>query len=144
MEDAKHSEPGSEDPHRGIYQFVHVDSTIVPLRPGLVLLNPERVNEANMPVFFRRWDKIYAPEPVTVRCDPAWGPASKWIALNLLSLSPELAVVEEHQVELMQVLSKHGIESLPIRLRHMRTMKGGPHCVTLDLVRDGALEDYSL
>lgn len=131
-------------PLRGIYQFVHVDSTIVPLRPGLVLLNPERVNEGNMPAFLRRWDKIYAPDPVAMPADPAWGPASKWIALNLLSLSPELVVVEKQQVELMRALSRHGVESLPIQLRHMRTMKGGPHCVTLDLVRDGELEDYSL
>jgi glycine amidinotransferase/scyllo-inosamine-4-phosphate amidinotransferase 1 len=128
---------------RGIYQFVHIDSTIVPLRPGLVLLNPERVNEGNMPAFFRRWDKLYAPEPVSIPCDPVWGPASKWIALNLLSLSPELVVVEHSQVELMRALSKRGIESLPVRLRHMRTMKGGPHCATADLVRDGELEDYS-
>lgn len=128
---------------RGIYQFVHIDSTIMPLRPGLVLLNPERVNDSNMPSFLRRWDRIYAPEPANIPCDPAWGPASKWIALNVLSLSPELVVVEERQVELMRALSRHGIECLPIRLRHMRTMKGGPHCVTLDLVREGPLEDYS-
>jgi scyllo-inosamine-4-phosphate amidinotransferase 1 len=130
-------------PVRGVYAFVHVDSTIVPLRPGLVLLNPERVNESNMPAFLRRWDKIYAPEPVSIAADPAWGPASKWIALNLLSLSPELVVVEKHQTGLMRELARHGIESLPIQLRHTRTMKGGPHCVTLDLVRDGNLEDYS-
>ena len=130
-------------PVRGVYAFVHVDSTIVPLRPGLVLLNPERVNAANMPPFLRRWDKIYAPEPLSVPADPAWGPASKWIALNLLSLSPELVAIEKRQTSLMRELARHGIESLPIQLRHTRTMKGGPHCVTLDLVRDGAFEDYS-
>lgn len=129
-------------PLRGIYSFVHVDSTIVPLRPGLVLLCPDRVNEGNLPEYFRNWEKIYAPEPVAVPFDPAWSPASKWIALNLLSLSPELVMVEKHQVGLMRELERHGIESLPVQLRHMRTMKGGPHCVTVDLVRDGELEAY--
>jgi scyllo-inosamine-4-phosphate amidinotransferase 1 len=130
-------------PVRGVYAFVHIDSTIVPLRPGLVLLNPERVNDGNMPAFLRRWDKIYAPEPVSTPCEPAWGAASKWIALNLLSLSPELVVVERRQTPLMRALARHGIEALPIQLRHARTMKGGPHCVTLDLARDGDLGDYS-
>lgn len=130
-------------PVRDVYAFVHIDSTIVPLRPGLVLLNPERVNERNMPQYLRRWDKIYAPPPVSLPADPAWSPASKWIGLNLLSLSPELVVVEEHQTGLMRELKSHGIDSLPIRLRHTRTMKGGPHCATLDLIRDGELEDYS-
>jgi scyllo-inosamine-4-phosphate amidinotransferase 1 len=130
-------------PLRDIYAFVHIDSSIVPLRPGLVLLNAERVNEHNMPAFLRSWDKIYAPEPASIPCEAGWGAASKWIALNLLSLSPELVVVEQRQTALMRALARHGIQSLPIQLRHARTMKGGPHCVTLDLVRDGILEDYS-
>lgn len=130
-------------PVRNVYSFSHIDSTIVPLRPGLVLLNPERVNDDNMPAFLRGWDKIYAPEPVALPALPGWSAASNWIALNLLSLSPELVAIEEHQLPLMRVLARHGIESIPIALRHTRTMKGGPHCVSLDLVRDGGLEDYS-
>jgi len=128
---------------RDVYSFSHIDSTIVPLRPGLVLLNPDRVHDGNVPPFLRKWDKIYAPEPVELPVLSGWSAASKWIALNLLSLSPELVVVEEHQVPLMRALARHGIESLPIALRHTRTMKGGPHCVSLDVVRDGTLEDYS-
>lgn len=127
---------------RGVYSFVHVDSTIVPLRPGLVLLCPERVREDNLPPYFRSWDKLYAPPPQTVPCDPTLGPASKWIALNCLSLRPDLVAVEQSQTGLMRELERRGIEPFPVRLRHMRTMSGGPHCVTLDLVRDGTLEDY--
>jgi hypothetical protein len=108
-----------------------------------VLLCPERVNERNLPEYFRRWDKLWAPEPEPMACDPEWAPASKWIALNVLSLAPGLVAIEESQVSLMRALARHGIESVPIRLRHMRTMSGGPHCVTLDLVRTGTLEDYS-
>ena len=68
--------------------------------------------------------------------------ASEWIAMNVLSLTPELVVIEQSQVPLMRLLERHGIQSLPIRLRHMRTLGGGPHCVTLDLVREGELADY--
>ena len=34
---------------RGIYRFMHVDSTIALIRPGLVLLNPARVGEEDDP-----------------------------------------------------------------------------------------------
>jgi N-dimethylarginine dimethylaminohydrolase len=45
-------------------------------------------------------------------------------------------MVEEHQILLMKTLKKWGIESIPVKLRHARTLSGGPHCVTLDVVRD--------
>ena len=130
-------------PVKDVYSFQHVDSTIVPLRPGLVLLCPKRVTEEKLPPCFRRWDKIWSPEPVETPYDPSWSPASEWIAMNCLMLRPDLAVVEQSQTGLIHELSKHGIDSLPIRLRHARTLGGGPHCVTLDLVREGELEDYS-
>lgn len=125
-----------------VYVFIHIDSTFTVLRPGLVLLCPARVNEANLPDLFRGWDKIYAPEPDPIPCLEGWGGASKWIAMNLLSLGPDLVALEENQVGLMRVLERHGIDSLPVRLRHTRTLGGGPHCTTLDLVREGELEDY--
>jgi glycine amidinotransferase/scyllo-inosamine-4-phosphate amidinotransferase 1 len=130
-------------PIRDVYAFQHVDSTIVPLRPGLVMLCPKRVTEDKLPAFLRKWDKIWVPEPVPTRVSPEWQGASEWIAMNVLSLAPDLVVIERSQVPLMRLLERYGIQSLPVQLRHMRTLGGGPHCVTLDLVRDGALDDYS-
>jgi len=46
--------------------------------------------------------------------------------------------------ELQRALAQHGIDSVPVPLRHMRALGGGPHCITLDLVREGQLEDYTL
>ncbi|MCE9616094.1 MAG: inosamine-phosphate amidinotransferase 1 [Lentisphaerae bacterium] len=130
-------------PVRDVYSFVHIDSTIIPLRPGLVLLNPARVNETNIPAYFKSWDKLYAPEPDEVPFEPGWCGASKWIALNCLSLAPDLVAVEQGQTGLMRVFERHGLQCLPVRMRHARTMGGGLHCVTLDLVREGPLEDYA-
>ncbi|ETR69422.1 MAG: hypothetical protein OMM_09609, partial [Candidatus Magnetoglobus multicellularis str. Araruama] len=70
------------------------------------------------------------------------GCASKWIGLNLLMITPELAVVDENQLPMIKLLNKHGIETLPLRMRHARTMGGGFHCVTLDVRRRGKLENY--
>ena len=127
----------------GLYAFQHIDSTIVPLRPGLVMVCPDRVNDENLPAYFRGWDVIYPPDPVETPFDPTRSPASKWIALNCLSLRPDLVAIDENQTAIMKVLEGYGIDCYPTRLRHMRTLGGGPHCVTLDLVRDGVLEDYS-
>ena len=42
-----------------IYRSSHIDSTVLCLRPGLVLLNSIRVNENNCPKIFEKWDKIW-------------------------------------------------------------------------------------
>jgi hypothetical protein len=44
------------------YAGVHIDSTIVPIREGLVLLNGTRVNDANCPKCLNEWDKIYVDD----------------------------------------------------------------------------------
>jgi N-dimethylarginine dimethylaminohydrolase len=130
-------------PLRDVYAFQHVDSTVVALRPGLVMLCPKRVTEDKLPPFLKRWDKIWAPQPEPTAYDPDWPGASEWIAMNLLSLSPNLVAIEQSQTTLMRELARYKIDALPIRLRHMRTLGGGPHCVTLDLVREGELGDYA-
>ena len=48
-----------------LYSFAHFDSTIIPLRPGLVLLNSARVTPDNCPEMFKSWDKIYFDDCVT-------------------------------------------------------------------------------
>jgi len=41
------------------YGGVHIDSTIVPVREGLVVLNADRINHKNLPEPFWYWDKIW-------------------------------------------------------------------------------------
>lgn len=119
----------------GIYKNMHIDTTILPLREGLLLCNPDRVNHNNLPDFFKKWDVIYSPcmkdIPYINRCTAA----SKWIGMNLLSITPSLALVEKSQLALIKALNKNGIEVIPIALRHSRTLGGGPHCITTDIER---------
>jgi glycine amidinotransferase len=60
----------------------------------------------------------------------------------MLMLSPTLAAVDANQPALMRLLKTKGIDSLPVLLRHGRTLSGGPHCITLDTRRTGTLESY--
>jgi arginine deiminase len=62
--------------------------------------------------------------------------ASEWISMNLLSINPNLVVLEERQTNLRDLLEKHGIECIMLPGRHQRTLSGGFHCVTLDLERE--------
>lgn len=119
-----------------VYAYIHIDTTFVFLREGLVLLNPSRVNDRNMPDFLRDWDKVWAPEPYPTQVLEDWCPASPWLGMNILSIDEKTVMVEEHQTLLMRTLKKYGIDSIPVKMRHSRTFSGGPHCVTLDLIRE--------
>ena len=118
------------------YAGVHIDSTITPLREGLVLLNASRVNESNCPKAFQDWEKIYITEDQIVAQDFYQYPyASKWIAMNMLAIDPETVIIDAAQTELITILKSKGINSIPLTLSHSRTLGGGFHCVTLDTRR---------
>ena len=119
-----------------VYSYIHLDSTIAFLREGLMLLNPARIkNVDQLPEVLRNWDVIWAPEPVDIGHYPGYCNASKWVSVNLLSINPNLVVLEEHQHDLALELKQHGIDSVMLPMRHARTLGGCFHCVTLDLVR---------
>ena len=121
------------------YAGVHIDSTIVPLREGLVMLNADRVTPANCPRVFRDWQKIWVTDEMIVPQDFYQYPyASKWIAMNLLSVDPETVIMDAAQTQLITILKKHNIDSIPLTLSHSRTLGGGFHCVTLDTRRQHA------
>ena len=116
------------------YAGVHIDSTIVPLRDGLVLLNKSRVNADNCPRAFDGWDKIYIND-VVAQDFYEYPYASKWIGLNMLALDPHTVIADAAQTDLHRVLKVHGIDVIPLTLSHSRTLGGGFHCVTLDTWR---------
>ena len=123
---------------KNLYSYAHLDSTIIPLREGLVLYNASRVTEDNEPELFKSWDKIWIDECYTdksIMTDLPYG-ASEWIGLNLLSISPDFMIVDKKQKQLIEKLNQHKFEIIPLELRHDRLLAGGFHCVTLDLVRD--------
>lgn len=150
---------------KDIYRSSHIDSTVMCLRPGLVLLNDTRVNESNCPSIFDSWEKIYfsdvAPtseaelehqkevrDPIGYQLEElGFGTnlhdmSSPWVGLNFLSVDPETVVVDERQAPLISLLEGRGFNVVPIRMRHIYTQGGGIHCATLDTVRVGGLEDY--
>ncbi len=150
---------------RDIYRSSHIDSTLMCLRPGLILLNSARVNEKNCPEMFKNWDKIWFEDVAptseqelefqkTVR-DPTHKKlkdlgfnnnlsdmSSPWVGMNILSLDQNTVLADERQINLIKELEKHSIKVIKIKMRHMYTQGGGIHCATLDTVRESKLESY--
>jgi N-dimethylarginine dimethylaminohydrolase len=129
-----------------VYYGSHIDSTFVALRPGLLLCNPARINDDSLPEILKQWDVIYSPPMEKTDTHDAdylsKSIASDWIDMNLLSISPDLVVVDRDQTALIKLLEKQGLDVVPLKLRHSKMLGGGFHCATLDIRRAGTLERY--
>jgi len=131
---------------KDVYYGSHIDSTLVALRPGLMLCNPARLNDDTLPGILKQWEVIYSPPmESTGRHDADYlskSIGSAWIDMNLFSINPNLVVVDRDQKALIRLLEQQGLDVIPLKLRHSRMMGGGFHCVTLDIRRKGTLQRY--
>jgi len=103
----------------------------------LVALNSSRVTPENCPQALKNWDKIWVDD-VVAQDFYQYPYASRWIAMNMLSIDPDTVIVDRTQTGLITMLEQRGITVVPHALRHSRTLGGGFHCVTLDLWRQNA------
>ena len=123
----------------------HIDSMVIALRPGLLLVRSEEVVE-QLPAKLHAWDRIIAPTP-TSNNFPAYEDddlvlTSPYIDLNVLSVDENTVIANQASPELIRTLENHGFTVVPVRHRHRRLFGGGFHCFTLDTVRTGVAEDY--
>ncbi|GHC39952.1 glycine amidinotransferase [Streptomyces cinnamoneus] len=124
----------------------HIDTQVLPLRPGTLLLRGPHVLD-HLPEPLRRWDTIYVPEP-DLREFPSYGAqdlplTGLYIDMNVLSLDESTVIVNSQAPRLVKALETRGFTVVPVRHRHRRLFAGGFHCFTLDTVRAGSgPEDY--
>ena len=116
---------------------MHIDATMMPLAPGKLLVNPERVPE--VPAIFDSWEVRQAPEPYS-RADHML--CTAWVSMNVISLDEERVVVESHEEAMIQELKSWGFEVLTCDFRNFNLLGGSFHCATLDIRRRGVLESY--
>jgi N-dimethylarginine dimethylaminohydrolase len=131
---------------KNVYYGSHIDSTLVALRPGLILCNPSRVNDDTLPRILKQWKIIYSPPMEnTGRYDNDYlskAIGSDWIDMNAFSINPNLVVIDRDQTALIKLLEKEGLDVIPLKFRHSKMLGGGPHCTTLDIRRAGTLQNY--
>lgn len=122
------------DPHP-----MHIDATLLPLAPGKLLVNPERVTE--VPELFREWEVRAAPQPAFSASHPLYM-SSRWISMNLLMLDQERVMVERQEEELAGLLRAWGFRPIRCNFTNFYAFGGSFHCATLDVRRRGALQSY--
>ncbi|OJH38598.1 amidinotransferase [Cystobacter ferrugineus] len=113
---------------------MHIDATIMPLAPGKLLVNPERIGK--VPSLFRGWDILEAPRPSIPDNHPLYM-TSKWINMNLISLDEKRVVVERSDEPMISALRRWGFEPIPCNFRNFNTFGGSFHCATVDVRRRG-------
>lgn len=118
---------------------MHIDTTIVPLAPGKILINPTWVKQ--LPPQFDSWEVLVAPEP-TKSQDRALYFSSDWLTINTLSIDEKRVIVEEQEQPLIDMLTKAGFEPIPLPFRNFYPFGGSFHCATLDVRRRGELKSY--
>lgn len=118
---------------------MHIDATIIPLAPGKVLINPERIKK--LPEMFKSWEILKAPPPCGP-LKPSLYFSSRWLSMNILSLDKKRIVVEKHETLLIESLKKWGFEPIPCEFRHFHSFGGSLHCATSDIRRKGKLQSY--
>ncbi|MCA1575873.1 MAG: amidinotransferase [Acidobacteria bacterium] len=120
---------------------MHIDATLLPLAPGKLLINRERVPE--VPQIFRGWEVFEAPNPV-IPDEHTLYMTSKWINMNILSLDEQRVMVERQDEPMIAALKEWGFKPIPCNFRNFNTFGGSFHCATLDVRRRGKLESYLL
>jgi glycine amidinotransferase len=122
---------------------MHIDTTLVPIRPGLVLVNPERpCIEGDLGLFVANGWQI-VPAPPSVRSTrPKPGAVSNWISMNVLMLDERTAMVEQAEKPMIALLENLRCTVIPVPFDRVYGFGGGLHCCTIDIRRAGGLHSY--
>lgn len=122
---------------------IHIDATFVPLKPGLILNNPERKLPKEQRKIFEAndWQIIDAAMPAHDE-PPELCYSSVWLSMNLLVIDHKTVIVEASEHNQMEQLDKLGFNVIPVAFRDAYPFGGGLHCATADVYREGDCQDY--
>jgi glycine amidinotransferase len=122
---------------------IHIDATFTPLRPGLILNNPQRRLPDEQRKLFEKngWEIVDAAQPAH-NSPPPLCYSSVWLSMNVLVLDPKTVCVEKSEVYQAEQMDKLGMNVVEVDLRDAYAFGGGLHCCTADVYREGSCEDY--
>eukprot|EP00919_Chromeraceae_sp_WS-2016_P024973 GHVR01059071.1.p3 GENE.GHVR01059071.1~~GHVR01059071.1.p3 ORF type:complete len:363 (-),score=63.08 GHVR01059071.1:6246-7334(-) len=121
----------------------HIDTTLVPIREGIVLINPERPCINNGLQIFKdnNWELIKAP-PSIQSVEFHSPEVSNWISMNILCINDKKIIVEEKEEAMIKLLESLDFEVLTCPFDKVYKFGGGFHCCTTDIRRSGNLKSY--
>jgi glycine amidinotransferase len=104
---------------------MHIDTTVVPLAPRKVLINPDFIDVDRLPSILKRWDVLIAPRPDPVDDLMAkFSMCSPWTSINVLMLDHRRVVAEASQPTLHRAL-KIGVRARPVTVSCLRPLWRG-------------------
>jgi glycine amidinotransferase len=123
---------------------MHIDTTILPLGPGKILVNPEYIDVDRLPPILKTWDILVAPEPdpIDSRLLKVTSMCGKWLSMNILMIDEKRVIVDPHHKRMMRAMKDWGLEPIPCEFLHYAAFGGAFHCATLDVRRRGTLQSY--
>jgi glycine amidinotransferase len=121
----------------------HIDATLLPLRPGLALMNPERRPPSEQCSFFEANSWTLAEPPKSVHYGSGNTMITSWCnVMNMLSLDDKRIFVEADEKPLIKFLESLGMKPIPLPFRNVFPFGGSFHCVTCDIARRGSCMSY--
>jgi len=122
---------------------IHIDATFTPIRPGLIINNPERRLPDDQREYFHKndWEIVDAARPAH-NTPPPLCYSSVWLSMNVLMIDEKTVCVEASEVNQMEQFDKMGLEVVPIPFRDAYAFGGALHCATTDVYREGDFTDY--
>lgn len=117
---------------------MHIDATILPLRNGLLVYNPNKVTKEALRKHDVLADWRLEPYPFQPQApdDPPLYMTSPWLCLNALVLDGRRVVVESTDDETARWFEHLGMKCIKCPFRHVNSIGGSFHCATVDLVRE--------
>lgn len=127
------------------HQPMHIDTTLIPMGPKKILINPKYIDINELPPIFDDYEILVAPEPLLVDgglFNENATMCSTWLNMNILLIDKERVLVEKTQTPMIEALKKWGFKPIPCSLIALGAFGGAFHCVTLDIRRSSKLETY--
>ena len=121
----------------------HIDATMVPLRPGLMMMNPDRppVDDTIAMLEGNGWKVVMAPPSVRSGYMRSVE-VSKWISMNVFNVNQDTIVCEERERPMIDFLKSLGFRVIAIPFADVYHFGGSFHCCTVDIRRAGTLQAY--
>lgn len=138
--------PESTRLHKVSFCDHHIDSMMMPLAPGKLLISSGKMENLieQLPNGLQKWDRLIVP--VKNKADYDTNLASGSINTNIFPIGSNKVITFNETFELepeyRKLLEENHFEVIHVRLRHSRLFGGGVHCATLDLVREDSNQDF--
>ncbi|MEV0617682.1 glycine amidinotransferase [Nonomuraea sp. NPDC050404] len=121
----------------------HIDATMVPLRAGLVMMNPDRPPVGDTVALFEDngWKVVMAP-PSARGNFLRTTEVSNWISMNVLNVNEDTIICEEREQPMIEFLKSFGFRVIAIPFANVYPFGGSFHCCTVDIRRSGGPRSY--